>query len=172
MTMPVAHRAGSLDDGAVIPAWRADRLRDDDEIVRWRPVLRVSQAATWAGRDVDDRWVVGKPGAHVLRAESAQGVIALLPLLDRPVTEVAAELGTGVSSLPCHDLGLERVLGAALHRDSSGHWTTRAIAWIDAGFPFAGCRDALIQAASDRRVPQRARQTAARILTRNPRSST
>lgn len=100
--------------------WRADRVRDADEVVRWRPAVGVSSASgTWAGASEDGRWVVGRPGRHVLRAGSPPGVIALLPLLERPMAQVAAELGVG--SLDRHGLGFEDVVDAALDGRASGY---------------------------------------------------
>ena len=74
--------------------WRADRVRDADELVLWRPTIEVSSVSeTWAGASADGRWVVGRPGRHVLWADSPPGVVALLPLLERPMDQVAAGLG-------------------------------------------------------------------------------
>jgi hypothetical protein len=104
--------------------------------------------------------MVGRPGQHVLWAGSRPGVIALLPLLERPMAQVAAELGVG--SLDGHGLGFGDVVDAGL--EGSGHWAEKAIAWLEAGFPAAGCQGGLRRVLSDKRVSQRARQTAARIL--------
>jgi hypothetical protein len=145
--------------------WRSDRARDSDEQVRWIPAIRVSSASgTWAGASEDGRWVVGRPGRHVLRAGSPPGVIALLPLLGRPMAQVAAELGVG--SLDVHGLGFENVVEAALDGRASGYWAEQAIAWLDAGFPAARYRGGLRRVLSDKRVGQRSRQAAARILAR------
>jgi hypothetical protein len=144
--------------------WRADPVRDADEVVRWVPAVRVSSASgTWAGASEDGRWVVGLPGRHVLRADSPPGVIALLPLLERPAAEVAAELGVG--SLDGHGLGFEAVVAAALG-EGGGYWAEKAVGWLDAGFPAAGQQDGLRRVVADKRVGQRARQLAARILAR------
>jgi hypothetical protein len=91
-------------------------------------------------------------------------VIALLPMLEHPMAEVAAELGAG--GLTGHGLGFERVVAAALDERSSGYWAAAAIAWLEAGFPAAGYRDDLRRVLSDKRVDQHARQVAARILAR------
>ena len=144
--------------------WRTDRVRDADESVRWRPALRVTAAGVWAGQAGDGRWVVGRPGRHVMRVDSPAGVIALLPLLERPMAGVAAELGAG--SLSGHGLGFERVVDAAFDERAGAHWAGLAIAWIDAGFPAAFYRDGLQQVLSDKRIDQRARQAAGRILAR------
>src|SRR5258708_38485741 len=77
----------------------------------------------------DGRWVVGTPDRHVLLAGSPAGVIVLLPLLERPMTAVAADLG--VSRLTQHSLAFERGVDAALDERSSGRWTAYAIAWLD-----------------------------------------
>jgi hypothetical protein len=121
-------------------------------------------SGTWAGVSEDGRWVVGVPGRHVLRAGSPPGVIGLLPLLERPVAEVAAELG--VESLDGHGLGFADVVGAALSWRGSAYWTEKAIAWLDTGFPPAGHQDGLRRVLADKRAGQRARQAAARILAR------
>ena len=145
--------------------WRADRVRDADELVLWRPTIGVSSVSgTWAGASEDGRWVVGRPGRHVLWADSPPGVVALLPLLERPMDQVAA--GLGVVSIDEHGLGFEDVVGAALDGRASGHWAEKAVAWLDAGFPAAGYQGGLRRVLSDRGVGQRARQTAARILAR------
>jgi hypothetical protein len=123
-----------------------------------------SASGTWAGASEDGRWVVGRPGRHVLWAGSLPGVIALLPLLERPMVQVAAELG--VASLDGHRLGFEDVVGAALAGRASGYWAEQAIAWLDAGFPADAYRDGLRRALSDKGIGQRSRQTAARILAR------
>jgi hypothetical protein len=99
-----------------------------------------------------------------LRVDSPGGVIALLPLLERTMPQVAAELG--VASLVGHDLGFDRVLDTALGFGGSGHWASCAVAWFEGGFPAAGHREGLRLVMSDKSVPQQARQTAARILTR------
>jgi hypothetical protein len=91
-------------------------------------------------------------------------VIALLPLLERPMTQVAAELGVG--SLDGHGLGFEDVVGAALDGRASSYWAEQAIAWLDAGFPAARQEGGLRRVLADKRVGQRARQVAARILAR------
>jgi hypothetical protein len=91
-------------------------------------------------------------------------VIALLPLLERPVAQVAAELGVG--GLDGHGLGLEAVVGAALDQRASGYWAEKAIAWLDSGFPAARYQDGLRRVLGDKRVGQRARQVAARIVAR------
>ena len=118
--------------------WRSDRLRDVDETVRWRPTIPVSARRTWAGHTVDGRWVVGTPGRHVLFTHSPAGIIALLPLLERPMAEVAADLE--VTSLAQHRLAFERVVGAALdtRAGGGGHWAACAITWLKDGFPVAG----------------------------------
>jgi hypothetical protein len=144
--------------------WRADRVRGADELVRWRPAIQVSAEGVWAGASEDGRWMVGRPGWHVLRAGSPPGMIALLPLLERPMAQVAAELGAG--SLEGHGLGFEEVMRAALDGRASGYWAAKAIAWLDAGFPAARYRDGLRRVLSDKGVSQRARQAAARILAR------
>jgi len=121
-------------------------------------------SGTWAGASEDGRWlVVGLPGRHVLRAGSPPGVIALLPLLERPVAQVAAELGAG--SLDGHGLGFEDVVGAALG-EGGGYWAEKAVAWLDAGFPAAGQQGGLRRVVADKGAGQRARQMAARILAR------
>jgi hypothetical protein len=89
-------------------------------------------------------------------------VIAVLPLLERPMAQVAAELG--VASLDGHGLGFEDVVGAAL--DGRGYWAEKAIAWLDAGFPAARHEAGLRRVLSDKSVGQRARQAAARIVAR------
>jgi hypothetical protein len=144
--------------------WRADRVRDADEMVRWRPSVQVTAAGIWAGPADQGHWVVGRPGQAVMRVSSPGAEIALLPLLERPMAQVAADLGVG--SLTGHGLGFERVVGAALDVRASGYWAARAIAWLEAGFPAAGYRDGLARVRADRRVAQRARQQAARIAAR------
>lgn len=147
--------------------WRSDRLRDADETVRWQPMIQVTAAGRWAGPTDDGRWVVGTPDRHTLLALSPAGVIALLPLLERPMTEVAAALG--VSSLTQHGLAFERVVDAALDERSSGHWAADAIAWLNDGFPVVWYRDALRRIVTDKkRVDQRSRQAAARLLAHGP----
>lgn len=85
----------------------------------------------------------------------------MLPLLERPMSEVAADLQ--VTSLTQHSLPFERVVGAAL--DGSGYWAAFAITWLENGFPLAGHTDALRRVTTDKkRVAQRPRQTAARLL--------
>lgn len=91
--------------------WRSDPLRDADGTVRWRPAISVYRK-TWAGPTADGQWVVGAPGSHVLFAHSPAGVLSLLPLLERSMSEVAAELE--VTSLTQHGLAFERVVGLAL----------------------------------------------------------
>jgi hypothetical protein len=145
--------------------WRADRVRDADEVVLWRPTIGVSSVSgTWAGASEDGRWVVGRPGRHVLWADSPPGVVALLPLLERPMGQVAA--GLGLVGIGEHGLGLEDVVGAALDGRASGHWAEKAVAWLDAGFPAARYQGSLRRVLSDRGIGQRARQAAARILAR------
>lgn len=144
--------------------WRTDRVLDADESVRWRPALRVTEAGIWAGQADDGRWIVGRPGRRVMRTGSPGGVIALLPLLQRPMAEVAAELGAG--SLTGHGLGFERVVDAAFDERASAHWAGSAIAWIEAGFPARWYGDGLQRVLSDKRIDQRARQAAGRILAR------
>jgi hypothetical protein len=91
-------------------------------------------------------------------------VIALLPLLERPMAQVGAELGVG--SLDGHGLGFEDVVGTALDWRASGYWAEQAIAWLDAGFPAAGYQGSLRRLRSDKRLSQRARHVVARILAR------
>jgi hypothetical protein len=91
-------------------------------------------------------------------------VVALLPLLERPMGQVAA--GLGVVGIDEHGLGLEDVVDAALDGRASGHWAEMAVAWLDAGFPAARYQGGLRRVLSDRGVGQRARQAAARILAR------
>jgi hypothetical protein len=145
--------------------WRWDPVRDADAAVQWRPVIEVSRAGAWAGQAEDGSWVVGRPGQHVLSADSPAGVVALLPLLERPMAQVAADLGAG--DLTQHGLNLERVVGAALDERSSPHWTAHAISWLYAGFPTAEFQDALCRVLADKRNSQRARQMAWRILARD-----
>jgi hypothetical protein len=166
LTVGLSRRLLAGDDVLVQEmGWRTDRVRDADEVVRWRPAVRVSSASgTWAGASEDGRWVVGRPGRHVLRADSRPGVVALLPLLERPAAEVAAELG--VESLDGHGLGFADVVGVALSWRGSAYWTEKAIAWLDTGFPAAGHQDGLRRVLAEKRVGQRARQVAARILAR------
>jgi hypothetical protein len=89
----------------------------------------------------------------------------LLPLLERQMAQVAAELGIG--DLTGHGLGFEDVLAGALSGSGSGYWAERAIAWLEAGFPTQGYRQELQLVVAGKRVPQRARQVAARILARD-----
>lgn len=119
----------------------------------------------WAGQAESGSWVVGRPGQHVLPVDSPAGVVALLPLLERPLAQVAADLGVG--SLTRHGLNFERVVGAALDERSSAHWAAHAVAWLDAGFPTAEYQVALRRVLADKRLSQRARQTAGRILARD-----
>lgn len=95
-------------------------------------MIRVTRAGKWAGRADDDRWVVGEPGHHVLLTNSPPGVIALFPLLEKPMEHVASELG--VTSLAGHALDFEHVLERAL-AGWSPHWAELAVAWLEAGFP-------------------------------------
>ena len=140
--------------------WRSDPLRDADETVRWRPAIPVFRG-TWAGPAAEGQWMVGTPGSHVLFAHSPAGVLSLVPLLERPMSEVAAELD--VTSLAQHGLGFERVVGLAL--DGGGRWAAFAILWLEDGFPMAGQTDALRRVISSKKsVAQRPRQTAARLL--------
>jgi hypothetical protein len=99
---------------------------------------------TWAGQTDDGPWVVRVPGVHVLATGSKPGVIALLPLLERPTLQVAEELG--VDSAAGHGLGLEHVVEAALSGDGGGYRAASAIAWLEAGVPAAGCREGLVRA--------------------------
>jgi hypothetical protein len=144
--------------------WRSDRLRDEgDDTVRWRPTIPVSGRRTWTGPTVDGPWVVGTPERHVLFTHSPAGVIALLPPLERSMTEVAADLE--VTSLTQHSLAFERVVGAALDTRAGGHWTACAITWLKDGFPVTGHTGALRRIITEKkRVDQRSRQTAARLL--------
>jgi len=80
------------------------------------------------------------------------------------MAQVTADLGA--SSVVGHELDFERVLSTALDYGSSGYWAELGIAWLEAGFPATGYRDELRRAAGDRRVAQRARQAAGRILAR------
>ena len=85
----------------------------------------------------------------------------MLPLLERPITEVADDLE--VTSLTQHLLPFEHVVDAAL--DAGGHWAACAIAWLKDGFPVAGHTDVLRRMITDKKtVDQRSRQTAARLL--------
>lgn len=95
-------------------------------------MIRVTHAGKWVGRADDGRWVVGEPGRHVLPTDSPPGMIAFLPLLEKPMEQVAAELG--VTSLAGHALGFEHVLERAL-AGWSVYWTELAVAWLEAGFP-------------------------------------
>ena len=115
--------------------------------------------------------MVGTPDRHVLFAHSAAGVIALLPLLEQPMAQVAAELQ--VASVTQHGLDFERVVGAALDMRAGGHWAACAIAWLKDGYPLAGHTDALSRVITEKkRVDQRSRQAAARLLAaRSPRWS-
>jgi hypothetical protein len=88
----------------------------------------------------------------------------LLPLLERPIGQVAAELGVG--TLEGHGLGFEDVVDAGLAWGGSGYWAEKAIAWLDSGFPAARFQSGLKLVLADKRVGQRARQVAARILAR------
>lgn len=142
--------------------WRSDQARDTGETVLWRPFIRVTRAGVWAGQTDNGNWMVGRPGRHVLPVDSLPGVVALLPLLERSMAQVAADLEVG--SLAEHGLGLERVVAAALDERSSAHWAAHAIAWLDAGFPAAEYQDALRRVLADKRISQRARQAAGRIL--------
>jgi len=136
------------------PSWRADSVRDADEVVRWRPTIAVELGRTWAGPTDDGRWAVGEPGVYVLTTDSRAGAVALMPLLERPMADVKEELG-GLA-------GVERMLEAAF--ETSPYWTARAIAWLEAGFPAGAYREALEQAAEDKYVAQGARHAAKRIL--------
>jgi hypothetical protein len=144
--------------------WRSDLLRDTDQTVRWRPTIRVSAPGrTWAGPATDGRWVVGAPDRHVLFAQSPGGAIALLPLLERRMAEVAADLEA--TDLTQHGLAFERVVGTALDERASGYWAASAIAWLKDGYPVAGHADALRRIVTEKkRVDQRSRQAAFRLL--------
>ena len=91
-------------------------------------------------------------------AYSPAGVIALLPLLERPMAEVAADLE--VTSLTQHSLAFERVVGAALDTRAGGHWAACAITWLKDGFPVAGHTDALRRIITEKKrlIGVRARQ--------------
>jgi len=60
----------------------------------------------------------------------------------------------------------ERVVDAALDERGSGYWAAAAVGWLEAGFPAALYRDGLQRVLSDKRIAQRSRQVAARILAR------
>jgi hypothetical protein len=143
--------------------WRSDPLGAADGTVRWRPTIPVwAQGRRWAGPTADGQWVVGTPGSHVWFAQSPHGALSLLPLLERPMSEVAAELE--VTSLAQHGLAFERVVGFAL--DGGGRWAALAITWLEDGFPVAGQTDALRRVITyhKKNVAQRPRQSAARLL--------
>lgn len=142
-----------------------DRIRDGDGAVRWQPEVEVTAAGVWAGPADDGRWVVGAPGRHVVRVDSPPGVIALLPLLERPLENIKQALG--VSTLARHPLRFEQVVDAALSERSSSHWAALAIRWLADGFPTTWYQDALRRVAKDGRVEQRARQEALRLLARD-----
>ena len=80
------------------------------------------------------------------------------------MAQVAA--GLGVDGLDGHALGFEDVVDAVLDERTSTHWAEKAVEWLDAGFPAARYQSGLRRVLTDKRVGQRARQTAARILAR------
>jgi len=91
-------------------------------------------------------------------------VIALLPLLDRKLVEVRDDVSAAVTLHRCSPLALEPMMDAALDDRVSREWAEKAIKWFESGFPTVWYLDALARVAGDRRVAQRARQTASRLV--------
>ena len=75
---------------------------------------------------------LGEPGHHVLLTNSPPGVIALFPLLEKSMEQVASELE--VTGSAGHALDFEHVLERAI-AGWSPHWAELAVAWLEAGFP-------------------------------------
>jgi hypothetical protein len=80
------------------------------------------------------------------------GYLVLLPLLEFPYPEVAERLvsaltGSGVPETQAKAVSLRELVGFALQR-ATPYWVSRAVVWLEAGFPF----DRQLAEAVDRHV--------------------
>lgn len=83
------------------------------------------------------------------------GYLVLLPLLEFPYPEVDERLVTSLtrSGLPeaqARAISLRELLGFALQR-ATPYWASRAVVWLEAGFPF----DRQLAEAVDRHVAEK-----------------
>lgn len=110
---------------------------NDQDLPRWRPLLRIS-ARAWLGvieGDEGTLWTGDEAGR--CRQVDPDGHIGCLPLLERPYDEVRAELSRGANTwAPATRIAMNRVVPAgvieAAFRIGTDYWLRRACTWLEA----------------------------------------
>jgi hypothetical protein len=131
-----------------------------------RSIVVVNDRGLTLGLDEDDRWIVWG-GADGLEHAASERLVWLLPLLERPYSEIQRAVagdGRGEWLLP--------VLVRRALSWPTPYWPSRAIGWLETGFPIAGCTDELAAIETNRTLPQalrdRARHLARAVRDREP----
>lgn len=127
-------------------------------IPEWQPVLRVNEYGLMLGVDADGAWSVGHDESDATAASDA--LIALLPLLEQPYTNVqhAAAPHVATAGLP----PWSQLLRLALTW-TSDHWPTCALTWIEDGCPAREVLDTLAWLKDSRERAQPLRHRALRL---------
>ncbi len=141
-------------------AWCADGSERFDR--KWEPALLISGSGLWLGR-LAGRWVVGRRNGYP--SEVSGHPISLLVLLERDWSVAQLEIADlELSSPGMEPISLFETVRLALSPDVSAHWTSKAIDWLQQGFPREGLRPDLERVVDDRRLSQRTRHGAERLL--------
>jgi hypothetical protein len=130
--------------------------------VEWKPLLEVPAAggSSWLGCGPCGRWVIGRLGdtATVSLSDAPHSVF---PLLESPWSEVQP-IVSRANQLAGSAMPLDLVLDAALR--AGPYWPTRAVEWIEAGYPTGGLGETLAVVVADRRLSQPVRHRIRRLL--------
>jgi hypothetical protein len=138
--------------------------------LKWLPLWLFTDTGLWIGLDDQARWVIGRASNMVVHDGPFLSP-GWLPILDHDEQTAREELEFSADKygLPAEPilaaLPIDDVIALAL-RSKSGHWTERALMWLDSRSVRDDIREMLPDVAHSRAAGQRARQIANRLLKR------
>jgi len=112
------------------------------KIGEWRPVVAVTVHGRVLGVTADGSWVLGGESIPLGPAAEPMRLMALLPILEQPYPDVAALVAAAGSAV---DPPWRELLALALQWPTES-WPSRALGWVEGGYPVAAVLDLLVAA--------------------------
>jgi hypothetical protein len=138
--------------------------------LKWLPLWLFTDSGLWIGLDDQARWVIGRVGNMAVRDGPSLSP-SWLPILDHDELTAREELSFSADKygLPAEpilaSLPVDDVIALALH-GKSGHWTERALIWLESRSVRDDIREMQPDVARSRALGQKARQIANRLIQR------